>query len=127
MRIVVGEPIEVADLISKAREEDIDPQELYAAISLRVGQRMAALWSTLEGKPPPSWATAQMHIPSDAESIIWNERCYKGMWTIGTDWRPLSLPNIASNYHSHAIHILTEYLDYCKQRALGARSMVATL
>lgn len=126
MRIVVGEPVEVADLINKAKEQDLDPQELYAAISLRIGQRLAALWSTLEGKPLPAWAVIQSHTSADTDSVLWSERCFKGMWTIGTDWRPLSLFQMASGHHSDAMHMLAGYLEYCKQRTIGVRSIVET-
>ena len=47
--MLVGEPVEVADLLETARAEGWAESQLHVAIAERVGQRLYALKAQLEG------------------------------------------------------------------------------
>ncbi len=51
VRVSVGEPVPVADLLSSAREQNWPEDELHAAIAARVGDALYRLKAELDGVP----------------------------------------------------------------------------
>ncbi len=51
VRILVGEPVPVADLMASAREEGWPPHRLYRAVTLRVAGELYRLKATLDNVP----------------------------------------------------------------------------
>lgn len=71
IRILVGEPIAVADLQEKAAAEQWPDYMLYSAIADRIGQSLHALKAQLEGLPV---SEVQLHLhqqlsPAAASSL----------------------------------------------------------
>jgi hypothetical protein len=51
VRVLVGEPVEVADLLAAARREGWPEDDLYRAVSARVGLALQRLKARLDGSP----------------------------------------------------------------------------
>jgi len=83
VRVVVGEPIRVDDLLAAAKVQGWGEDALYVAIAQRVGQRLHTMHATLMAGDAPAAAAAELQAAAQArvsDRDLYDEADLQGSW-----------------------------------------------